>query len=33
MAIVVAFFIVVACASTIFVQGLKIETAADAAWP
>ena len=31
MAIVVAFFIVVACASTIFVQGLKIETAADAA--
>ena len=31
MAIVVAFFIVVACASTIFQQGLKIETAADAA--
>ncbi|RII27712.1 MAG: Mn transporter [Geobacter sp.] len=31
MAIVVAFFIVVACASTINVQGLKIETAADAA--
>lgn len=31
MAIVVAFFIVVACASTIHVQGLKIETAADAA--
>jgi Mn2+/Fe2+ NRAMP family transporter len=31
MAIVVAFFIVVACASTIHVQGLKIDTAADAA--
>ncbi|RII25267.1 MAG: Mn transporter [Geobacter sp.] len=31
MAIVVAFFIVVACASTIHLQGLKIETAADAA--
>lgn len=31
MAIVVAFFIVVACASTIHVQGLKVETAADAA--
>ena len=31
MAIVVAFFIMVACASTIHVQGLKIETAADAA--
>lgn len=31
MAIVVAFFIVVACASTIHTQGLKIETAADAA--
>jgi len=31
MAIIVAFFIVVACASTIFVQGLSIETAADAA--
>ncbi|HYS44003.1 MAG TPA: divalent metal cation transporter, partial [Geobacteraceae bacterium] len=31
MAIVVAFFIVVACASTIHIQGLKIETAADAA--
>jgi Mn2+/Fe2+ NRAMP family transporter len=31
MAIVVAFFIVVACASTIHSQGLKIETAADAA--
>lgn len=31
MAIVVAVFIVVACASTIHVQGLKIETAADAA--
>src|SRR5512136_2340790 len=31
MAIIVAFFIVVACASTIHVQGLKIETAADAA--
>src|SRR6266704_571071 len=31
MAIVVAFFIVVACASTIYVQGLKIETATDAA--
>jgi len=31
MAIIVAFFIVVACASTIYVQGLKIETAADAA--
>jgi len=31
MAIIVAFFIVVACASTIFVQGLTIETAADAA--
>jgi len=31
MAIVVAFFIVVACASTIFVQGLTIETATDAA--
>lgn len=31
MAIVVAFFIMVACASTIFTQGLEIETAADAA--
>jgi Mn2+/Fe2+ NRAMP family transporter len=31
MAIVVAFFIVVACASTIHMQGLKIETATDAA--
>jgi Mn2+/Fe2+ NRAMP family transporter len=31
MAIIVAFFIVVACASTIHVQGLRIETAADAA--
>ncbi|HTG80649.1 MAG TPA: Nramp family divalent metal transporter [Geobacteraceae bacterium] len=31
MAIIVAFFIVVACASTIYVQGLKVETAADAA--
>jgi NRAMP (natural resistance-associated macrophage protein)-like metal ion transporter len=31
MAIVVAFFIVVACATTIHVQGLKVETAADAA--
>src|SRR5512136_80241 len=31
MAVIVAFFIVVACASTIHVQGLKIETAADAA--
>lgn len=31
MAIVVAFFIVVACASTIHMQGLRIETAADAA--
>lgn len=31
MAIVVAFFIVVACAATIFSQGLQIETAADAA--
>lgn len=31
LAIVVAFFIVVACASTIYTQGLKIETAADAA--
>ncbi|MBT0662771.1 Nramp family divalent metal transporter [Geobacter pelophilus] len=31
MAIVVAFFIVVACSSTIHTQGLKIETAADAA--
>ncbi|KAB0668366.1 divalent metal cation transporter [Oryzomonas sagensis] len=31
MAIVVAFFIVVACAATINVQGLKVETAADAA--
>ncbi|MBI2353573.1 MAG: Nramp family divalent metal transporter [Deltaproteobacteria bacterium] len=31
MAIVVAFFIVVACAATIHVQGLKVETAADAA--
>ncbi len=31
MAIVVAFFIVVACASSIHIQGLKIETAADAA--
>jgi Mn2+/Fe2+ NRAMP family transporter len=31
MAIVVAFFIVVACASTIHMQGLKVETAADAA--
>ena len=31
MAIVVAFFIVVACASTIHTQGLQIETATDAA--
>src|SRR5512136_2144743 len=31
MAIVVAFFIVVACAATIHLQGLRIETAADAA--
>jgi Mn2+/Fe2+ NRAMP family transporter len=31
MAIVVAFFIVVACAASIHLQGLKIETAADAA--
>ncbi|HTY20467.1 MAG TPA: Nramp family divalent metal transporter [Geobacteraceae bacterium] len=31
MAIVVAFFIVVACASTIHLQGLRIDTAADAA--
>ncbi|HEY5976152.1 MAG TPA: Nramp family divalent metal transporter [Geobacteraceae bacterium] len=31
MAIVVAFFIVIACASTIHTQGLSIETAADAA--
>ncbi len=31
MAIVVAFFIVVACAATIFKAGVKIETAADAA--
>lgn len=31
MAIVVAFFIVVACASTIHTQGLSVETAADAA--
>lgn len=31
MAIVVAFFIVVACAATIHLQGLKIATAADAA--
>jgi Mn2+/Fe2+ NRAMP family transporter len=31
MAIVVAFFIVIACASTIHLQGLRIETAADAA--
>jgi NRAMP (natural resistance-associated macrophage protein)-like metal ion transporter len=31
MAIVVAFFIVIACASTIHSQGLSIETAADAA--
>jgi NRAMP (natural resistance-associated macrophage protein)-like metal ion transporter len=31
MAIVVAFFIVVACATTIFSQGLKVDTAADAA--
>jgi len=31
MAIVVAFFIVVACASTIHMQGLTVETAADAA--
>ncbi|GFE60921.1 Nramp family divalent metal transporter [Geobacter sp. AOG2] len=31
MAIVVAFFIVVACAATINVQGLKVETATDAA--
>jgi len=31
MAIVVAFFIVVACAATIHVQGLQIQTAADAA--
>jgi NRAMP (natural resistance-associated macrophage protein)-like metal ion transporter len=31
MAIVVAFFIVVACASTIHFQGLRIETATDAA--
>lgn len=31
MAIIVAFFIVVACAATINVQGIKVETAADAA--
>src|SRR6266568_654181 len=31
MAIIVAFFIVIACASTIHTQGLTIETAADAA--
>ena len=31
MAIVVAFFIVVACAATIFKAGIKVETAADAA--
>jgi len=31
MAIIVAFFIVVACASTIHMQGLRIKTAADAA--
>jgi len=31
MAIVVAFFIVVACAATIFKAGIRIETAADAA--
>jgi NRAMP (natural resistance-associated macrophage protein)-like metal ion transporter len=31
LAIVVAFFIMIACASSIHVQGLKIETAADAA--
>ena len=31
MAIVVAFFIVVACASSIHMKGLKVETAADAA--
>ncbi|GAB6125860.1 Nramp family divalent metal transporter [Humidesulfovibrio idahonensis] len=31
MAIIVAFFIVVACAGTIFTAGIKIETAADAA--
>jgi Mn2+/Fe2+ NRAMP family transporter len=31
MAIVVASFIVVACASTIHIQGLRVETAADAA--
>jgi Mn2+/Fe2+ NRAMP family transporter len=31
MAIVVAFFMMVACASTIHIHGLKIETAADAA--
>jgi len=31
LAIVVAFFMMVACAATIHVQGLKIETAADAA--
>jgi Mn2+/Fe2+ NRAMP family transporter len=31
MAIIVAFFIVVACAATIFKAGIKIETAADAA--
>jgi len=31
MAIVVAFFIVVACAGTIFTSGVKVETAADAA--
>ena len=31
LAIVVAFFMMVACASTIHLQGLKIETAADAA--
>ncbi len=31
MAIVVAFFIVVACGATIHMQGLKVETAADAA--
>jgi Mn2+/Fe2+ NRAMP family transporter len=31
MAIIVAFFIVVACASTIFSEGVRVETAADAA--
>jgi NRAMP (natural resistance-associated macrophage protein)-like metal ion transporter len=31
MAIIVAFFIVVACAATIFKAGIKVETAADAA--